>query len=460
MTLSILGIFTSLIILMVLAYRGVSVIVLAPLTAMLATIFTGDFPAIVAYTEIFMKAMAGFIALYFPVFLVGAIFGHIMGVSGASTAIANYISAKFGNDRAILAVVCATALLVYGGVSLFVVVFAIYPIGVSIYKKADVPKRLLPASIALGAFTFTMTALPGSPQYINTMPIPYFGTTIYAAPILGIISSVVMMTLGIFWLTRRARKLNLAGEGYGLHDADKEIQNSDDKKLPGFALSTVPILLIFVLNFALTNWYFIEFADNYIPAMEALGKNQINGIWPVVISLAVAILVSFTLFRQYIPHPKKQLENGALGSLLPIMNTASEVGYGGVIKALAAFSVLQAGIVSMDISPIIKVAISTTLLAGVVGSSSGGTALALEALGGSFKTMALEHGISLEAFHRIAIMAAGGLDTLPHSGAVITLLAVTGLTHRQSYKDIAMCTIAIPLFAVAVAIALAMSGIT
>lgn len=460
MTLSILGIFTSLIILMVLAYRGVSVIVLAPLTAMLATIFTGDFPAIVAYTEIFMKAMAGFIALYFPVFLVGAIFGHIMGVSGASTAIANYISAKFGNDRAILAVVCATALLVYGGVSLFVVVFAIYPIGVSIYKKADVPKRLLPASIALGAFTFTMTALPGSPQYINTMPIPYFGTTIYAAPILGVISSVVMMTLGIFWLTRRARKLNLAGEGYGLHDADKEIQNSDDKKLPGFALSTVPILLIFVLNFALTNWYFIEFADNYIPAMEALGKNQINGIWPVVISLAVAILVSFTLFRQYIPHPKKQLENGALGSLLPIMNTASEVGYGGVIKALAAFSVLQAGIVSMDISPIIKVAISTTLLAGVVGSSSGGTALALEALGGSFKTMALEHGISLEAFHRIAIMAAGGLDTLPHSGAVITLLAVTGLTHRQSYKDIAMCTIAIPLFAVAVAIALAMSGIT
>lgn len=460
MTLSILGIFTSLIILMVLAYRGVSVIVLAPLTAMLATIFTGDFPAIVAYTEIFMKAMAGFIALYFPVFLVGAIFGHIMGVSGASTAIANYISAKFGNDRAILAVVCATALLVYGGVSLFVVVFAIYPIGVSIYKKADVPKRLLPASIALGAFTFTMTALPGSPQYINTMPIPYFGTTIYAAPILGIISSVVMMTLGIFWLTRRARKLNLAGEGYGLHDADKEIQNSDDKKLPGFALSTVPILLIFVLNFALTNWYFIEFADNYIPAMEALGKNQINGIWPVVISLAVAILVSFVLFRQYIPNPKKQLENGALGSLLPIMNTASEVGYGGVIKALAAFSVLQAGIVSMDISPIIKVAISTTLLAGVVGSSSGGTALALEALGDSFKTMALEHGISLEAFHRIAIMAAGGLDTLPHSGAVITLLAVTGLTHRQSYKDIAMCTIAIPLFAVAVAIALAMSGIT
>ncbi|MGF1728427.1 GntP family permease [Photobacterium kasasachensis] len=460
MTLSILGIFASLIILMVLAYRGVSVIVLAPLTAMLATIFSGDFPAIVAYTEIFMKAMAGFIALYFPVFLVGAIFGHVMGVSGASTAIANFISAKFGNDRAILAVVCATALLVYGGVSLFVVVFAIYPIGVSIYKKADVPKRLLPASIALGAFTFTMTALPGSPQYINTMPIPYFGTTIYAAPLLGIISSVIMMTLGLLWLTRRAQKLNAAGEGYGVHDADKEIQYNDNTKLPGFVLAIVPILLIFILNFALTNWYFIEFAANYLPAMKALGKSQINGIWPVVISLAVAIVASFILFRAYISSPKKQLEKGALGSLLPIMNTASEVGYGGVIKALAAFSVLQAGIVSMDISPIIKVAISTTLLAGVVGSSSGGTALALEALGESFKTMALEHGISLEAFHRIAIMAAGGLDTLPHSGAVITLLAVTGLSHRQSYKDIAMCTIAIPLFAVAIAIALAMSGIT
>ncbi len=459
MTISILGIFASLMILMVLAYRGVSVIVLAPLTAMLATVFSGDFPAIIAYTEIFMKAMAGFIALYFPVFLVGAIFGHVMGVSGASTAIANFISAKFGNDRAILAVVTATALLVYGGVSLFVVVFAIYPIGVSIYRKADIPKRLLPASIALGAFTFTMTALPGSPQYINTMPIPYFGTTIYAAPFLGIISSAIMMTLGMLWLNRRARKMNQKGEGYGTHKADKTIQNNEDKKLPGFALSMVPILLIFGLNFVFTNWYFVEFAGDYLPAMEALGKSQINGIWPVVISLAIATVVGFYIFRAYIPNPKKQLEKGALGSLLPIMNTASEVGYGGVIKALAAFSVLQAGIVSMDISPIIKVAISTTLLAGVVGSSSGGTALALEALGDSFKTMALEHGISLEAFHRIAIMAAGGLDTLPHSGAIITLLAVTGLTHRQSYKDIAMCTIAFPLFAVVVAIGLAMAGV-
>lgn len=205
MGIGILGIVLSLILLMFFAYRGVSVIILAPLLACLAAVLSGDFPAIVAYTEVFMKGVGGFVIKYFPIFLTGAIFGKLMGVSGASKTISHFFVDKLGKERAILAVVMATALLVYGGVSLFVVVFAIYPIGASLYREAGIPKRLLPATIAFGAFTFAMTALPGTPQYINTMPIQYFNTNIYAAPVLGIVGSLVMGTLGIAWLNGRAK---------------------------------------------------------------------------------------------------------------------------------------------------------------------------------------------------------------------------------------------------------------
>ena len=456
MGIGIIGIILSLVLLMFFAYRGVSVIILAPLLACLAAVLSGDFPAIVAYTEIFMKGVGGFVISYFPIFLTGAIFGKLMGVSGASKTISHFFVDKLGKERAILAVVLATALLVYGGVSLFVVVFAIYPIGASLYREADIPKRLLPASIAFGAFTFAMTSLPGTPQYINTMPIKYFNTNIYAAPVLGIAGSLVMGVLGIMWLNGRAKRLMIAGEGYGDH-VENFVNNGEN--LPGFGLSITPIFAIFALNYYFTNIYFKSYGGRYSGAMEKLGTPGINGIWPVIISLGAAIILCMILFRSYINDMKKEMAEGALGSLLPIMNTGSEVGYGAVIKSLAAFLIIKDGILSIPGTPLIKVAVSTTTLAGMVGSSSGGTAIALGALGETFMKLAESAGVNPEAMHRIAIMAAGGLDTFPHCGAVITLLAVCGLTHRESYKDIAVCTMIIPLIATTVCIILATMGI-
>lgn len=456
MDLGVFGIGLSLVLLMYLAYRGISVIILAPVLACFAAVMSGEYPAIVAYTEIFMKGISSFVMKYFPVFLTGAIFGKLMGVSGASKTISHFFAEKLGKERAILAVVLATALLVYGGVSLFVVVFAIYPIGSSLYREADIPKRLLPASIALGAFTFAMTALPGTPQYINTMPIKYFNTNIYAAPIIGLVGSAIMLSLGIYWLNYRAKSLKAAGEGYGEH---KENFDEHQEKLPSFTISMIPILVIFVLNYYFTNFYFKSFGSRYTNAMDSLGSNGINGIWPVIISLLAAIIVCMILFRGYIKDLKKEMADGAVGSLLPIMNTGSEVGYGAVIKALGSFMLIKEGILSVPGSPLVKVAVSTTAMAGMVGSSSGGTAIALGALGETFANLASVTGVSPQAMHRISIMAAGGLDTFPHSGAVITLLAVCGLTHKESYKDVAVCTMAIPLVATAVGIVLGSFGI-
>jgi H+/gluconate symporter-like permease len=434
----VIAIVSTLVALMYFAYRGVSVLVLAPLLGMAAALLAGEVPPLYALSNQFMPAAAGYIQSYFPVFLAGAIFGKLMGVSGAATAIADFVAEKFGPERAIAAIVVATALLTYGGVSLFVVVFAMYPIGASLLKKADIPKRLLPGAIALGAYTFTMTALPGSPQYINTMPTVYFDTDIYAAPILGIIASVIMLFGGLYYLNYRADKLRAEGEGYGDHD-DGDLHD-ENEEVPSFGLSVTPIIIVFILNFLLANWWFDRAA--VIEKYEAVGGST-NGTWPVIIALSVAVVFVLIAMKDYFEDRNEEVFDGSVGALLPIFNTASEVGYGGVIKSLSAFATVRGGIVNMAIPSIFKVGFSTTLLAGIVGSSSGGTAIALEVLSEDFLAM----GIPGEVLHRVMIVAAGGLDTLPHCGAIITLLAVCHLNHKESYKDIAVNTMLLPLIA-------------
>ncbi len=440
--LGVFAIILTLFALMYFAYRGVTVLVLAPVLAMLAALMSGEIPALHALSNIFMPAAAGYIKAYFPVFLAGAIFGKLMGVTGAATAIAHFISDKFGKKHAITAVVVATSLLTYGGVSLFVVVFAMYPIGAMLLREANIPKRLLPAAIALGAFTFTMTALPGSPQYLNTMPTVYFGTDIYAGPILGLIGGAVMFFGGTWFLNKRAAKAAASGEGYGDHENEGLQEAGGDR--PNFWLSASPIVMVFVLNFFFTKVYFTR--PSVIASYEEVGS-AINGTWPVVLGLSISIVFILIAMRKYLFNTNKVVFDGAVGSLLPIFNTGSEVGYGGVIKSLSAFTTVKLGIVALAIPSIFKVVISTTLLAGIVGSSSGGTAIALEVLSEEFLGM----GIDPQALHRIMLMAAGGLDSLPHCGAVITLLSVCKLDHKQSYFDIAAMTIVTPIIAVLVA---------
>jgi len=440
--LGVFAIILTLVSLMYFAYRGITVLILAPLLAMLAALLSGELPPLYALSNIFMPAATGYISSYYPVFLAGAIFGKLMGVTGAATSIAHFISGKFGKKHAIAAVIVATSLLTYGGVSLFVVVFAMYPIGAMLYREADVPKRLLPAAIASGAFTFTMTALPGSPQYLNTMPTVYFGTDIYAGPVLGLIGAAIMFFGGVWWLNRRAAQANAAGEGYGEHENEGLVEVGED--IPSFGLAIAPIAIVFILNYFFTKVYFTM--PTVMAKYEAVG-GAVNGTWPVVLGLSISVLFILIVLRKYLKNTNKVMFDGAVGALLPIFNTGSEVGYGGVIKSLAAFTTVKGIIVALSMPSIFKVAISTTLLAGIVGSASGGTAIALEVLSKEFLSM----GIDPQALHRIMLLASGGLDSLPHCGAVITLLSVCKLNHKESYGDLAMLTIGFPLLAVVVA---------
>ena len=454
---STIAIIISLFLLMYFAYRGYSVLILAPLMATLAVALSGDIlSALPIYTTVFMKALSGFLLKFFPIFLLGAVFGQLMADSGAATAIARTVVSKLGANKAILAVVLVCAILTYGGVSLFVVAFAIYPIAKDLFKAAGVPKRLIPGAIALGSFTFTMTALPGTPAIQNAIPIPYYGTNAFAAPILGIIGSLVMFGLGMLWLQRRAHSAKTAGEGYGIHEDDELHADNLDPHHTSFMVAMIPLVLVIGINALLT---YAVFPNMDFSALQAQFKDLdikgALGLWSIIIALVTAIIALIVLRLGKWTNLQHSLNKGTYSSMLPIFNTGSEVGYGAVIATLAGFAVLRDSVLNLSPNnPLISEAVAMTTLAGITGSSSGGLSIALPILGKEYLAQAVAHGIDPELLHRVAVMAAGGLDTLPHSGAVITLFAICHLTHKQSYKDVAIVTMAIPLIAVMVVIVL------
>ncbi|GLO63486.1 citrate transporter [Vibrio sp. MACH09] len=456
MYLGIFGILLSLVMLMYLAYKGMSVIWLAPILALVAAMFSVGTPLMASFTEVFMSSAANYVKLYFPAFLLGAIFGKVMDASGAAKSIAEVITKKIGATNSILAVVLAVSVLTYGGVSMFVVVFAVYPIAADIFRRNDVPKRLIPGSIALGSFTYTMTALPGSPQIQNTIAMPFFGTTAYAAPMLGIIASVVMFGLGMLWLKRRESIAKENGEGYGVHIEKRN--EADGADLPSATLAFIPIVIVLALNFIIVTFYYPNIDTSYL-SDYGVTLSKVNGMWSLIIALTTAIVVAIALFHKYMPNVKQIINEGSLDSVMPIMNTAAAVGFGNVIKSLAAFVVIKQLILAIPGTPLLSFALSTSLLAGITGSASGGLSIALDALGQTYIQQASELGISLEVLHRIASIACGGLDSLPHNGAVITLLAICGMTHRESYKDIFVCTLFIPIIATGVTLVFAVMGV-
>lgn len=474
----IIGILLALVLLMYLAYRGISVLILAPTMALLAVLFEGGTPILGTYTQIFMSALGNFIVLYFPLFLLGALFGKLMEDSGSAQAIAQWIVNRLGRQRSILAVVLSCAVLTYGGVSLFVVAFAVFPIAAALFREADIPKRLIPATIALGAFTFTMTALPGTPAIQNAIPMPYFGTTPFAAPLLGILSGAIMFVLGNAWLSRRARLARNASEGYGRHpDAlpvpDKTIREHaegegfdlmeidgakpPDRPLPAFAIALAPIVLVIVLNYLFTTIVIPAMDTNYLalPRYGSTSIEALRGLWSIISALVISIIVLVALNWRYIENLAQSLDSGANASVLPIFNTASQVGFGAVIASLAAFEIIRDAVLNIGAeNPLISLAISVNILAGITGSASGGMSIALQTLGAAYVGMAEAAGVSLELMHRVTSVATGGLDALPHNGAVITLLAICGLTHQQAYKDIFVVAVLIPIVALIVLIML------
>ncbi|KEI01842.1 transporter [Clostridium botulinum] len=457
----VISILISLILLMYLAYRGVTVLILSVVLALFALVMNGETHIMAIYTEVFMGSFALYCKQYFPIFLLGAIFGKIMDDSGSAKSIAKTIANRLGVEKAVLAVVLSVAILTYGGVSMFVVAFAVFPIAAQLFKEANIPKRLIPGAIALGSFTFTMAGLPGSPQIQNTIPMPYFGTDAYAAPLLGIIASILLFGGGMIWLGHRVRQAKANGEGYGVHKNEK-LESVNDENLPSILVALLPIILVLTVNLILSKFVFIsgKYNDAYLAQKPYLVKlATVSGTWSLIIALVISIIVTIVCNFKRMKSVIKSLNEGAFGSLSAIINTSSVVGYGNVIKMLAGFTLIKEVIIGISKNPIVSEAISVNILSGITGSASGGMSIALGMLGQQYLEMANQMGISPEVLHRIAALASGGFDSLPHNGGIITLIGICGMTHKESYKDIAVCSVLIPIATLVVIVILANFGV-
>ncbi|WP_448204855.1 GntP family permease [Azospirillum sp. sgz302134] len=474
--------------LMLLAYRGVTLLIAAPATALLAALLTGGLPILGAYTQIFMSNTGSFIVSFFPLFMLGAIFGKLMDDTGSARSLARLVSARLGPERAVVSVVLCCAVLTYGGVSAFVVAFAIYPVAAALFRNAGIPKRLIPGALALGAFTFTMSALPGSPAIQNAIPMPFLGTTAFAAPGLGIVTGLVMFALGVLWLNGRAARAQAAGEGYGDHiDSAPALDRTTRERaqaegfdiveisakpapaptlamepaaerLPPAALAVLPIVVVIVTNFLFIQVIVPRMDTAFLaePKFGASTIESVRGVWAVIVSLFAAILLLIAGNWNRLDDLRTSLDQGADASVLPIFNTASLVGFGAVIAALPVFDAISKAVLALGGgNPLVSVAASVSVLSAMTGSASGGMSIALDALGPTFVDMARTTGVSLDVMHRVTAVASGALDALPHNGAVITLLTVCRLSHRDAYGDVFIVAAAIPMIALVVLIALA-----
>jgi H+/gluconate symporter-like permease len=435
----------SLVLLIYFAYRGYSVIFFAPIFAILAASSQG-LPVMPTYTELFMAKAAVYVKNFFPIFLLGAIFGKIMEETGMAKSIAKAIIGALGPKRVAVSTALSAAVLTYGGVSMFVVVFAVYPLAAALFREANIPKRLIPASIVLGAFTFTMDSLPGSPQIQNVIPSNFLGTSIYSGPYLGVFVSICMIACGVTWLNWRIRKLQ--GEGYGNYTLNE--QPLIDTPLPAWQIAILPLLVVLVVNYIGSNLWtwnpeiLAPFTAMKLPLAAASIKSVV-GPWSLIIAVSCGIATACAIGWRGMSHGgfKSAISLGAGGALLAIMTVASEVGYGNVVAALPGFKTIASSMLALHIgdNPLASMAVTINAICGITGSASGGVSIALDLFGKHWLEWAANVHMAPEILHRFAAIASGGFDTGPHNGAIITLLAVCGLTHRESYPDIFAMTL-------------------
>ncbi len=433
--LGVVGVLASIALVIYLAFKGWSIIP-ASLLCSLVVILTNNAEIWPGISGSYADGFKYFIGAFFLIFFFGSLFGKVMGDSGSANSISYKLLSTFGAKRALLVIILSTATLTYGGVNVFVVVFTIYPIAAVLFKEADLPKRLIVAAIALGAGTFSMTALPGTPAIQNLIPAQVIGTPATAAPVLGIVASVLMFALGFWYLSWQSKVAERNEEHFvpGPNDDMEKMSLVDPDQLPDWKLAFLPLVCVIALIVIL---------------------KKMDPIYAVTIALAVGTLLTNILFWRRIENPLKTLNEGISQSLMPLLNTAAIVGFGFVVKGVAAFETFVEFALSLPLPPLASAACAVNIMAGITGSASGGLTIFMKTMGPSY----MEMGIAPDVLHRICSVASGGLDSLPHSGAVITLLMVMGVTHKEGYRDLGIVTIVFPIAATVVIILLAMMGI-
>lgn len=436
--LSALGLFLGLGLLILLTMRGMNLLVAAPICALVLALLSGmplvsqlTAPGGPDFVSNYMTAFAGFLKSYYLIFLAGSIFGKVMEDSGAASTVADWVVRRFGAESALLAVVTACAILTYGGVSLFVVAFSVYPLALGLFRGANLPRRFIPGALAFGSTTFTMTSA-GSPEIQNWIPIEFLKTTPFAGWRVSAIVALLMMGLGYFLLRRMMRAAVARGEGFEAR-ADDPAVVARGPASPLAALA--PLGVVLVISFALH---------------DRLQQSAL------LLGLVGGIASCWILRRRHFLDLRSAAAQGAIGALIAVGNTCAVVGFGGVAKATPAFQGAVELMTHLPGSPLVGAGLAVAVIAGLTGSASGGQVIALPLIAPIY----LAQGVSPEALHRVVAIASGSLDSLPHNGYVVTTIrAICGETHRAAYGAVGVTTVIVPAIGVALAIALFSLGL-
>ncbi|MBY0098445.1 GntP family permease [Mesobacillus maritimus] len=436
--LSMIGLIGGLVLLIYLTMKGMNLLVAGPLCALFVAVLSGLplFPQQVGEGEAdlitnYMGGFSGFVTSWYLMFLLGSIFGKVMEDSGAADSVSKWVVEKLGMKHAVLAVVAACAILTYGGVSLFVVAFSVYPMALSLFKQANLPRRFIPAALALGSVTFTMTSA-GSPEIQNWIPIEFLGTTPYAGWEVSLIVAVFMAVFGYWWLKRMIKKAVEKGETFTARENNPVVES---KKLPHPITGLVPLLVVLIISFVFH---------------DSLKQSAL------ILALLGGVIATYLLNRSYFKSFWNAVSDGTMGALVAIGNTAAVVGFGGVAKVVPAFQTAVDAMTSIPGSPLIGGAIAVSVIAGMTGSASGGQAIALPLLAPHY----IDMGVNTEALHRTVAISSGALDSLPHNGYVVTTIrSICGESHQDAYGAVCALTVIIPVIGLALAIILFSLGL-
>jgi len=451
-----LGLLVGLGLLIWLALRGVN-IVLASILCSVVVLVTNGLSVAQGLTDWYPFGALGaftFAGKFFLLFVSGAMFGRAMGDSHAAASIASALVRAWGAHRALWIITIACALLTYGGVVVFVVVFAMYPLGLRLLQEANIPKRLFCGALALGSGTFTLTALPGTPSVHNVISASALGTDLFAGAWLGLFGGSIMFVLGMWYLERERLRAGAAGERFvpGPRDRIADASASGDAE-PRWAVAAIPpaVVLLTILVPRLVALA-LPVGDVGGSAGELLRFAAAQPIvWPsfaLVLGSLVAVGLLPVLRRQAL----RSLGEGAQEAVMPLINTAAVIGFGGVVTQTAGFGQFSRLVVESSLPPLLSMFGAVSVVSAITGSASGGLQIFMATMAKDYVAM----GIDPAVVHRLATMASGGLDSLPHCGAVVALLTITGLTHREAYRDVGVVTVIVPIIATLLAIAAAM----
>lgn len=364
----------------------------------------------------YMGALGGYIMSYFAIFLLGSILAKLMEVSGATVSIAEFILKKVGYQnpyRILVAIFIISAILTYGGISLFVVMFAVLPLARSLFKKMDLAWNLIQVPLWLGIATFTMTILPGTPAIQNVIPIQYLNTSLTAALVPSILGSVGCIAFGLFYMKRCLTKSLEVGENYATYTSQTN-EDTTERVLPPFVASILPLILLIAIAII-----------GSLLGDEFVKKNIIY------VALLTGIISAIVLFNKYIDKKIATLSIGASGAVGPIFATASAVAFGSVVTAASGFGVFSDIILNIPGPPVISLTVLTSAMAAITGSSSGALGIVMP----NFAQYYLDAGVSPEIIHRVAAVASNILTIVPQSGVFLTFLSLTSLSHKNGFKQ-------------------------